>query len=104
SRRRHTRSKRDWSSDVCSSDLGPSPTTGLSRQRRTPATHPVDQVLHLGQGYLRLTLAGLRVLREDIENEHRAVDDLRVQRVLQGDHLSVAQLAIANHGIRTGGL
>src|SRR5699024_12066754 len=23
SRRRHTRSKRDWSSDVCSSDLGP---------------------------------------------------------------------------------
>src|SRR5699024_11228293 len=25
SRRRHTRSKRDWSSDVCSSDLGLSP-------------------------------------------------------------------------------
>src|SRR5699024_11938991 len=26
SRRRHTRSKRDWSSDVCSSDLAPSAT------------------------------------------------------------------------------
>src|SRR5207249_5782218 len=25
SRRRHTRSKRDWSSDVCSSDLGNAP-------------------------------------------------------------------------------
>src|SRR5438067_4843807 len=25
SRRRHTRSKRDWSSDVCSSDLRPAP-------------------------------------------------------------------------------
>src|SRR5699024_11415378 len=25
SRRRHTRSKRDWSSDVCSSDLNPNP-------------------------------------------------------------------------------
>src|SRR5207249_6888955 len=25
SRRRHTRSKRDWSSDVCSSDLNPPP-------------------------------------------------------------------------------
>src|SRR5437868_11771233 len=25
SRRRHTRSKRDWSSDVCSSDLNPRP-------------------------------------------------------------------------------
>src|SRR5207249_7482689 len=30
SRRRHTRSKRDWSSDVCSSDLSRSP----SRKRR----------------------------------------------------------------------
>src|SRR5207249_6451125 len=27
SRRRHTRSKRDWSSDVCSSDLATTPTT-----------------------------------------------------------------------------
>src|SRR5699024_12146282 len=30
SRRRHTRSKRDWSSDVCSSDL--SPLEGVSRR------------------------------------------------------------------------
>src|SRR5699024_11581907 len=30
SRRRHTRSKRDWSSDVCSSDLG----AGASADRR----------------------------------------------------------------------
>src|SRR5438067_2129244 len=29
SRRRHTRSKRDWSSDVCSSDLGASDCVGL---------------------------------------------------------------------------
>src|SRR5437868_9113222 len=29
SRRRHTRSKRDWSSDVCSSDLGPAAGIGL---------------------------------------------------------------------------
>src|SRR5437868_9906787 len=29
SRRRHTRSKRDWSSDVCSSDLGAVGLTGL---------------------------------------------------------------------------
>src|SRR5699024_11776555 len=31
SRRRHTRSKRDWSSDVCSSDLGTSVTSDVSR-------------------------------------------------------------------------
>src|SRR5699024_11699867 len=30
SRRRHTRSKRDWSSDVCSSDLGTSQSTSGS--------------------------------------------------------------------------
>src|SRR5699024_12053029 len=29
-RRRHTRSKRDWSSDVCSSDLPPTPSLGLA--------------------------------------------------------------------------
>src|SRR5699024_11217756 len=37
SRRRHTRSKRDWSSDVCSSDLlrgRPGPGTDARRNRR----------------------------------------------------------------------
>src|SRR5438067_8352725 len=44
SRRRHTRSKRDWSSDVCSSDLGRPPrrrrsrhTAGSRQRRRLPA-------------------------------------------------------------------
>src|SRR6266513_5508767 len=32
SRRRHTRSKRDWSSDVCSSDLELSPCSGESQK------------------------------------------------------------------------
>src|SRR5207249_7940733 len=38
SRRRHTRSKRDWSSDVCSSDLPLCRPTGRvrSRKRRVP--------------------------------------------------------------------
>src|SRR2546422_3510838 len=31
SRRRHTRCSRDWSSDVCSSDLGPVPSTSCQR-------------------------------------------------------------------------
>src|SRR5699024_11922189 len=38
SRRRHTRSKRDWSSDVCSSDL---------RSSSSPVV-PVDWVHHIG--------------------------------------------------------
>src|SRR5699024_11772779 len=47
SRRRHTRSKRDWSSDVCSSDLFRSPAeqyTGGHRSRQgcraTPPSRP----------------------------------------------------------------
>src|SRR5207249_12185897 len=39
SRRRHTRSKRDWSSDVCSSDLA------QSRTRRTALRAPRDVLL-----------------------------------------------------------
>src|SRR5690606_40226312 len=34
SRRRHTRFSRDWSSDVCSSDLAARPAPGARRRRR----------------------------------------------------------------------
>src|SRR5699024_11594098 len=43
SRRRHTRSKRDWSSDVCSSDLDRDLHLGVAEQgggQREPLTHP----------------------------------------------------------------
>src|SRR2546430_5814402 len=43
SRRRHTRFDCDWSSDVCSSDLGPSsptPASGSSGPPTTSAPHP----------------------------------------------------------------
>src|SRR5437868_5957983 len=36
SRRRHTRSKRDWSSDVCSSDLGDGSSAHLTKRTRGP--------------------------------------------------------------------
>src|SRR5690606_39476201 len=50
SRRRHTRFSRDWSSDVCSSDLL---TAQLARQLR----HPFDQTPQLtGQRILRQQL------------------------------------------------
>src|SRR5699024_11335645 len=52
SRRRHTRSKRDWSSDVCSSDLHfsgqsspyPSLIVGISHARPWPHEHPIPHV------------------------------------------------------------
>src|SRR5206468_10017697 len=36
SRRRHTRSDRDWSSDVCSSDLNPEKSLALSQKKFSP--------------------------------------------------------------------
>src|SRR5438067_1725962 len=44
SRRRHTRSKRDWSSDVCSSDLQE---RGIQRRRQT---HRQRQLGQVGEG------------------------------------------------------
>src|SRR5207247_3452365 len=58
SRRRHTRSTRDWSSDVCSSDLGPKlgrrgpplgrvtplPVAGFAVSRSHPQQHPDHSV------------------------------------------------------------
>src|SRR5690606_39768803 len=41
SRRRHTRFSRDWSSDVCSSDLAGRDRPGV---RRHTGTHPADRV------------------------------------------------------------
>src|SRR5699024_2689589 len=57
SRRRHTRSKRDWSSDVCSSDLKPSPpqrvTERLESRRRSRSlrsrSRPTKPVLGRGR-------------------------------------------------------
>src|SRR6266536_3852247 len=46
SRRRHTRSTRDWSSDVCSSDLVASPRHGHSTNCEW---RPKPQVSHLSQ-------------------------------------------------------
>src|SRR5207249_6075123 len=54
SRRRHTRSKRDWSSDVCSSDLAPaSPARRpppASRSRRPPVRPATSASLPFLQG------------------------------------------------------
>src|SRR5699024_11913950 len=46
SRRRHTRSKRDWSSDVCSSDLG----WGVVEGSRLRLEFPITKGRLIGQG------------------------------------------------------
>src|SRR5699024_11819735 len=49
SRRRHTRSKRDWSSDVCSSDLDVEAINAISGERCNPHPHNfTDRILRPG--------------------------------------------------------
>src|SRR5699024_11650240 len=45
SRRRHTRSKRDWSSDVCSSDLGLEMLASMRLCANVPAQYAIQTAL-----------------------------------------------------------
>src|SRR5206468_7154936 len=59
SRRRHTRSDRDWSSDVCSSDL-PEPVTKIVAVSATRRTDAGRERVALNTAYVRaLARAGL---------------------------------------------
>src|SRR6266508_5118029 len=63
SRRRHTRWPRDWSSDVCSSDL----MTDLERAAEAAARHPCRPVLmvdntFLGPGFQHPLLLGANLV------------------------------------------
>src|SRR5207249_9776463 len=53
SRRRHTRSKRDWSSDVCSSDLGAVGALDLAREEVAQLEHAARGVHVLAGGDAR---------------------------------------------------
>src|SRR5690606_39687924 len=58
SRRRHTRFSRDWSSDVCSSDLGPAGGGGLDRRG------PAGPQPAVPGGHQRFSGGGRRRLRD----------------------------------------
>src|SRR5207249_8223524 len=62
SRRRHTRSKRDWSSDVCSSDLDPQSFLVLPRVLAGTAMFPIIVALAIVTGILTGWIASLALL------------------------------------------
>src|SRR5207249_8949123 len=70
SRRRHTRSKRDWSSDVCSSDL-----LERKKQRRLVRWHP--EANEVRAPAVRGVVRGVLVQDQD-----RAIEDPREARVV----------------------
>ncbi len=73
--------------------------THLPGQRGTPAAQSRQHVLHLRERDLCLTLPGLGVLGEDVEDQGGPVDDLHLDDVFEGDELAGAELAVADDGV-----
>lgn len=59
------------------------PAAGLAGQGLAPAAQSREHVLQLGELHLGLALLGLRVLREDVQDQTGAVDDLDLDHVLE---------------------
>src|SRR6266496_5375426 len=77
SRRRHTRSLRDWSSDVCSSDLEPGPVPGAD------AAHPrniLEGELESGPPFLR---AAVLSERQPASQQHACISHVWVVSATQ---------------------
>src|SRR5699024_12230023 len=74
SRRRHTRSKRDWSSDVCSSDLG---TDNTESTYNDLIQNGFEQIKNLQEQneYLKAQQSGLDVLSEKWQELQGQIDD-----------------------------
>src|SRR5699024_11873305 len=62
SRRRHTRSKRDWSSDVCSSDLQAVDGAALLGAARLEQLHHIGVLLRQLEGMLVQLVHGVELL------------------------------------------
>src|SRR5436305_3183024 len=84
SRRRHTRCGRDWSSDVCSSDLSSTPVGTLSlREERLVARKELEQV---GEVVVRTEVdevpgrLEVEALREEVEVEHQPLGQVVSER------------------------
>src|SRR5699024_3005597 len=95
SRRRHTRSKRDWSSDVCSSDLGrpqerqlrrtprdaPRARGGEGRRRHDPQEPPRSGADAQAQGLRRLGAPALRPEPPDVRDHPGRAVSARVEQI-----------------------
>src|SRR6266511_6182665 len=104
SRRRHTRFSRDWSSDVCSSDLAGEDRRdrdgdeqeGRHQQRRVelpPGDRPSQE--HLQRATLALAgdRAGRKPHREDrVEDERDGMDQAEADRARQAEDVALTEL------------
>src|SRR5260221_14391170 len=104
SRRRHTRSLCDWSSDVCSSDLGAeaAPAVVLSHSLATKAEVWGYQLPLLSR-HFRVILYDVRGHGEsEASRDSYSLEELANDVVKLLDHLSIARAALV--GISLGGM
>src|SRR6266852_3191399 len=104
SRRRHTRCYRDWSSDVCSSDL----VNGLAREKARPLLERIarlaaeaDERREVATHALAGSLRGLAPLAHSIADdlEHEAIDADALRRIAATTYAEeLASLATAIQG------
>src|SRR5699024_12218549 len=86
SRRRHTRSKRDWSSDVCSSDL----TAGVALRREMALRH--SATIHADPDRLAQVLGNL------LSNALRHTSPRGTVTVSSATHGSTVEIAVTDDG------
>src|SRR5262249_26323798 len=67
------------------------------------AAHPRQVVLELGALHLELSLGRHRMLREDVEDQLRPVDDPRRERVLEEALLDGIELVVDEQALGAGG-
>src|SRR6266536_5133231 len=88
SRRRHTRSTRDWSSDVCSSDLA----EPVAPQRQLAARLRVVQIgeiVEIGRASCRgksVDLGGRRIIKKKKERREKGTSKCVQQKVAKNIH------------------
>src|SRR6516165_3507667 len=82
--------------------MPPPPAARLPGQRLAPAAQPRQQVLELRQFHLRLALLAAGVLREDVQDEGGAVDDLHLHHALQPSQLAGGELVVADDRVGAG--
>src|SRR5262249_42751187 len=78
----------------------PADAAGEARHHRVLLDEARQRVLELRQLDLKLAVAALRALGEDVEDEHRAVDDLEVGEVADRARLTRAEIGIEDEELR----
>src|SRR5699024_11785606 len=97
SRRRHTRSKRDWSSDVCSSDL----LQHLEDDRAARDAEGVADLLRLLGPMTRDEIIARSVPSADVDVWLRTLAG--AGRAVVVDHAEIGRAACRERGVRRGG-